>query len=201
MGLRLVGVCGVWGVRGVVGVCVKRGVFSVSSESSDRLEEAADNTGDGNSEPGSGSKGINFIIRVRLMGTGAESCALIFGGVDSGEEADVWGEMVPSDTCGDAASEDGGEGEGGGEPSIVPETDEGEARMDKSGITSGEDARGDGGAARDSDSREVEFFVPSHARGQSSRGTRDSKGERPMDACRSLGSESRESCFSSSTSL
>lgn len=46
MGLRLVGV---WGVRGVVGVCgVKRGkVFSVSSEDSDRLEEAADSTGDG----------------------------------------------------------------------------------------------------------------------------------------------------------
>ena len=109
--------------------------------------------------------------------------------------------MVPSDTGGEAISEDDGEGEGGGESLIVPDADEGDARIDKSGITSGEAARGDGGAARDSDPRAVEFFVPSHARGQSVRGTWDSSGERPMDACRSLGSESSESCFSSSTSL
>lgn len=135
------------------------------------------------------------------MGTGAESWALIFGGVDSGEEADVWGEIVPRDTGGEAGSEDDGAGEGGRESSIVPDADEGEARIDKSGITSGEAAGGNGSAARDSDPRDVEFFVPSHARGQSVRGTWDSRGERPMDAWRSLGSESSESCFSSSTSL
>jgi hypothetical protein len=64
-------------------------VSSVSLESSDRLEEAADSTGDGNSEPVSGNSGIKFIMRVRLTGTGAVSWTLGLGGLDSGEEAEL----------------------------------------------------------------------------------------------------------------
>jgi hypothetical protein len=73
--------------------------------------------------------------------------------------------------------------------------------MDRSGTTSGEEAgEHDGGAARDSDVG-ADFFDSSDASGQSVSGTWDNRGESPMDAWRSLGSDSRESCFSSSTSL
>jgi hypothetical protein len=109
--------------------------------------------------------------------------------------------MVPSETGGEeAASEDAGE-RGGGDPLRVSLTEAGDARMDRSGMTSGEAAAGDGGAARDSDLGDAEIFDSSHASGQSVRGTWESSGDRPMDAWRSLGSESRESCFSSRTSL
>lgn len=78
--------------------------------------------------------------------------------------------------------------------------DTGDARIDKSGMTSGDEAGElDGGAARDSAG--ADFFVSSGASGQSVRGTWDNSGESPIDAWRSAGSESRESCFSSSTSL
>jgi hypothetical protein len=109
--------------------------------------------------------------------------------------------MLPRETGGEeGASEDGGE-RGGGEPFRVSLADAGDARMDKSGMTSGEEAGGDGGAARDSSLGDAEIFDPSHASGHSVRGTWDSSGDKPMDAWRSLGSESRESCFSSRTSL
>lgn len=179
MGLS-VGVCGVRGVVGVWGVCR---VFPVSVDASDKLDEA-ESTGEGNSEPGSGSNGWKFIINVRL-GTGAVSEAMVLGGVDSGDDADVDAEADPS------ADTDDSDDTGDGGDAMALAADTGDARIVKSGITSG-----DAGGCADS-----AHFLGSSATGHSVSGTCDSSGDSPIDAWRSLGSESSDSCFSSSTSL